>query len=89
MRGARPFRVMVVPFDDRPATLAMLESVPAAQRWQPAREMRRLFAKELAAETAGLPYSIAVDHEGRTCGAHRKGLDQASAEALVAHCSSQ
>jgi thiol-disulfide isomerase/thioredoxin len=88
-RGAQPFRVLVVPFDDRPATLTMIEAVPAAQRWQPGREMKRRLAKELATETGGLPFSMAVDHHGRPCGTFRKGMDGASAEALVAQCSRQ
>jgi thiol-disulfide isomerase/thioredoxin len=88
-RGAQPFRVLVVPFDDRPATRAMIEAAPAAQRWQPAPEMRRRLAKDLAAETAGLPFSMAIDRNGRGCGTFRKGMDGASAKALVVQCSRQ
>jgi thiol-disulfide isomerase/thioredoxin len=82
-RGAQPFRVLVVPYDDRPATLTMIEAVPAAQRWHPGRPL----TKELAAETSGLPFSMAVDRDGRACGTFRKGMDGASAQALVAQCS--
>jgi len=88
-RGAQPFRVLVVPFDDRPATLAMIEAVPAAQRWQPSREMGRRLARELATETGGLPFTMAVDRDGRPCATFRKGMDRASAEALAAQCSRQ
>jgi thiol-disulfide isomerase/thioredoxin len=86
-RGAQPFRVLVVPYDDRPSTLTMIQAVPAAQRWQPGREIGRRLAKELGAETGGLPFSMAVDRDGRSCGTFRKGMDGASAQALVAQCS--
>ena len=42
--------------------------------------------RELLAETAGLPFSVAIDGEGRVCGSVRKGLDGATAQALVAGC---
>lgn len=85
-RGAQPFRVLVVPFDDRPATLRMLDSVAPGQRWQPDRLMRRRLAKALTAATSGLPFSMAIDGSGQQCGSERKGLDGASAKALVAGC---
>lgn len=85
-QGARPFRVLVVPFDDRPATLAMIAAVPEAQRWRPDRAMQRRLTKELPGETGGLPFSIAVDGDGRTCGSVRVGLDGPGAAALVARC---
>ncbi|TGX52663.1 hypothetical protein E5A73_13520 [Sphingomonas gei] len=85
-RGARPFRVLVVPFDDSPATRSMLDAVPEAQRWRPEREMQRQLARALRAETSGLPFSMAVDGDGRECGSARLGLDAARAEALVAGC---
>lgn len=85
--GARPFRVLVVPFDDRPATMRMLDAVPSAQRWQTDPSTRRSLVKELAAGTSGLPFSVAIDGGGRPCGSQRKGLDAAAAQALVAVCS--
>ncbi len=85
-RGARPFRVLVVPFDDTPATRMMIEAVPAAQRWRPEPAIRRQLAKAVAAETSGLPFALAVDGQGRACASVRQGLDGARAEALVARC---
>lgn len=85
-RGARPFRVLVVPFDDSPATSAMMEGVPAAQRWRPDRERRRRLVRDLAGETSGLPFSVATDGEGHACGSMRQGLDGPTAEALVTRC---
>ncbi len=85
-RGAQPFRVLVVPFDDNPATLAMMEGVPAAQRWRPDGERRRRLVRELVSETSGLPFSVAMDNDGRACGSVRRGLDGPAAEALVARC---
>lgn len=83
-QGARPFRVVVVPFDDSRTTLAMMDAVPAAQRWQPSREMRQQLMR--IAGTSGLPFSVAVNDEGKICGSVRQGLDGSTAGALVAGC---
>lgn len=85
-RGAQPFRVFVVSFDETPATRAMIEGVPSSQRWHPSAQQRRLFAKELMGQTAGLPFSVGIDAKGKTCGVIRKGLDAQTAAALVANC---
>lgn len=85
-RGALPFGTLVVPFDDSPATRSMLERVPAAQRWQPGRAMQRRLMQDVAAGTAGLPFSLGVNGDGEICGSARQGLDGQSAKALVARC---
>jgi hypothetical protein len=84
-RGARPFRVLVVPFDDTASTRTMMEAVPPTQRWQPTNALRRQLTQELAG-TSGLPFSVAVDGAGHACANVRKGLDGLAAEALVAAC---
>ena len=85
-RGARPYAVLVVAYDDSAGTRAMVRGVPPAQHWRPGAELRRRMTRELLAETAGLPFSVAIDGEGRVCGSARKGLDGATAQALVAGC---
>lgn len=85
-RGAQPYRVLVLPFDDKRASLAMLSQVPAAQRWIPGNADRRRMAAELFGDTSGLPFSVAIGADGRPCGTIRLGLDAARAEALVAGC---
>ena len=85
-RGARPFRVLVVAYDDSAATRMMLDAVPAAQRWQPARPLRRQLARILAVETSGLPFSMAVDRNGHACASARQGIDGTVAAAMVARC---
>lgn len=85
-RGARPYHVLVVPFDDSRATRAMLRAVPAAQRWQPDGATQRRLAAEVERRSAGLPFSLAVDGDGRICAAHAEALDSAKAAAMVAAC---
>lgn len=85
-RGARPYRVLVVPYDDSRATRAMLEGVPTAQRWQPDRAAQRRLAAEVARRSPGLPFSLATDRDGHVCGGHGEALDAASAADLVAAC---
>jgi len=85
-RGAQPYRILVVPFDDSRATRAMLERVPSAQRWQPDRATQRQLVAEVARRSAGLPFSLALDHAGQICGGHAEALDAASAAAMVAAC---
>lgn len=87
-RAARPYRVLVVPFDDGRATRAMLDSVPPAQRWLPDRQTQRRLAQMVAAESPGLPFSVAVDTHGRACATQAEALTGATAEALVARCRS-
>lgn len=86
--GAQPFRVLVVPFDETSATEAMIKAVPSSQRWRPSMQQRRLFARELMGQTAGLPFSVAIDAKGKACGVIRKGLDAQAAAVLVANCGS-
>lgn len=85
-RGAQPYRVLVVPFDESRATRAMLERVPPAQRWQPDRATQRQFAAEVARRSAGLPFSLALDRDAQICAGHPEALDAASAAAMVASC---
>ena len=85
-RGAQPYRVLVVPFDDSRATRGMLERVPLAQRWQPDRGTQRRLAAEVAHRSAGLPFSLALDRDAQICAAHAQALDTASAAAMVAAC---
>lgn len=85
-RGAQPYRVLVVPFDDSRATRAMLERVPPAQRWQPDRGTQRRLAAEVAQRSAGLPFSLALDRDAHICAARAEALDAASAAAMVALC---
>ncbi len=85
-RSARPYRVLVVPFDDGRATRAMLDGVPATQRWLPDRQTQRRLAQMVAAESAGLPFSVAIDPHGRTCARHADALTGSTAQALVARC---
>lgn len=85
-RSARPFRVLVVPFDDSAATRAMMQAVPPEQSWQPDQRTRRRLMRVVMGETAGLPFSMAVDGEGRACGSFRRGLDGQTTAALIARC---
>lgn len=86
-QAAKPFRVLVVPFDDTQATRSMLEAAPAPQRWHPDRAMRRQLAKAVSVETSGLPFSMVTDRNGRACATARQGIDAAAATAMVARCS--
>jgi hypothetical protein len=85
-RGAQPYRILVVPFDDSRATRAMLERVPPAQRWQPDRATQRRLAAEVERRSAGLPFSLALDRGSQICAGHREALDAAGAAAMVADC---
>lgn len=85
-RGARPYRVLVVAFDDSRATRAMLAAVPAAQRWQPDRATQRRLAAEVERRSAGLPFSLAADRDAHICAAHAEALDAGRAAAMVAAC---
>lgn len=87
-RGARPYRVLVVPFDDGRATRAMLDGVPAPQRWLPDPKTQRRLAQMVAAESPGLPFSVTIDAHGRACATQAEALTGATAEALVARCRS-
>ncbi|WP_157084626.1 TlpA family protein disulfide reductase [Sphingomonas pituitosa] len=85
-RGAQPYRILVVPFDDSRATRAMLNAVPAAQRWQPDRATQRSLAAEVERRSAGLPFSLVIDRDARICAAHAEALDAAKAAAMVSAC---
>ncbi|MGN8000944.1 TlpA family protein disulfide reductase [Sphingomonas sp. 22176] len=85
-RGAQPYRILVVAFDDSRATRAMLERVPLAQRWQPDRAIQRRLAAEVARRSAGLPFSLALNSEAQICAGHPEALDATSAAAMVAAC---
>jgi len=85
-RGARPFRVLVVPFDDSRATRTMLETVPPSQRWQPDRATQRRLAAEVERRSAGLPFSLAIDRDEHVCAAHAEALDAAKTAAIVLAC---
>lgn len=85
-RGAQPYRILVVPFDDSRATRAMLERVRPAQRWQPDRATQRRLAAEVARRSAGLPFSLALNSEAQICAGHSEALNAASAAAMVAAC---
>lgn len=85
-RGAQPYRILVVPFDDSRATRTMLAAVPSAQRWQPDRATARRLVAEVERRSAGLPFSLAVDREARFCAAQSEALDAARAAAMVAAC---
>lgn len=84
--GARPFRVLVVPFDDSRATRAMLDAVPPAQWLLPDRATQRRMAAEVARRSAGLPFGLAIGRDGAICATHGEALDAASAAALVTGC---
>jgi thiol-disulfide isomerase/thioredoxin len=85
-RSARPYRVLVVAFDDSRATRAMLAPVPAAQRWQPDRTTQRRLAAEVERRSAGLPFSLATDRGAGICAAQAEALDAAQVAAMVATC---
>ncbi|WP_294258099.1 hypothetical protein [uncultured Sphingomonas sp.] len=86
VRGAQPYRILVVPFDETRPTRAMLERVPPAQRWHPDRGTQRRLATEVEHRSAGLPFSLALDRDAQICAAHAEALDAASAAAMVAAC---
>lgn len=85
-RGAQPFQVLVVSFDETSATRAMIQAVPPTQRWRPSKQLRSRFVAELTGRTAGLPFSVAIGTDGKACGVVRKGLDAQTAADLVASC---
>ncbi|WP_084579199.1 TlpA family protein disulfide reductase [Sphingomonas azotifigens] len=85
-RAARPFRVLVVPFDDGKGTRAMLDAVPVAQRLVVDRATQRRLVTEVERRSAGLPFSLAIDQEGQICAAQAALLDGAAAAALVSAC---
>jgi len=85
-RGAKPYRILIVPFDDSRATRAMLAAVPAAQRWQPERATLRRLTAEVERRSAGLPFSLATDRDGHICAAHAETLDAGKAAAMVTAC---
>ncbi|KQM59935.1 MULTISPECIES: TlpA family protein disulfide reductase [unclassified Sphingomonas] len=84
--AAGPWRVLVVPVDRGRATAAMLQAVPAAQRWLPDAAQMAAMREDLFGGTAGLPFSVAVGGDGRPCGAHRGVLSAARVSALRAGC---
>lgn len=63
-RGAQPFRVLVVPHDDRPATLTMIEAVPAAQLWHPGREEGQSIVKDGPAAPFAKGWTTRVPRRG-------------------------
>lgn len=85
-RAARPFRVLVVAFDDGKGTRAMLDAVPVAQRLVDDRATQRRLVTEVERRSAGLPFSLAIDQEGQICAAQAALLDGATAAALVSAC---
>lgn len=84
--GARPYRVLVVPFDDSRATMAMLQGVPATARLLPDRKAQRRMAAMVATESPGLPFSVAIDGQGHVCATQAEALTASTARALVARC---
>ena len=84
--AAGNWRVLVVPIDRGRATAAMLQGVPAAQRWVPDAAAMAALRDDLFGGTAGLPFSVAVGGDGRPCGTHRGVLSAARVAALRAGC---
>lgn len=84
--AAAPFEVRVVGFDATVSTEAMLRPLPDALRWEPSAPLRRRIAAELAPVSAGLPFAVAIDRDGRPCASERRGLDAGRVRALVARC---
>lgn len=86
--AARPYAVRVVGYDDTPATRQMLARVAPAQRWQPEPSARGTAIAALFAGSAGLPFSAAVDAQGRRCATHRGGLTATAVREMAARCQS-
>ncbi len=80
--AAAPWSVRVVPHDDDWATMAMMEGVPKGQRLM----ADRATIEQWTGQTRGLPFSVAVDADGKVCGRVRGGLDGAKARALILAC---
>jgi thiol-disulfide isomerase/thioredoxin len=84
--AARPFRVLVVSLDDDRGAARMLRGIDPDRRWRPDRTTLARVRGTLFADVSGLPYSVAVDADGRPCGDSRRGLDADRARALVRAC---
>ncbi|VVS98727.1 conserved exported hypothetical protein [Sphingomonas sp. EC-HK361] len=84
--AARPFAVGVTVLDESAAGRAMMRAVPRDQLLMFPPEKRRQIEARLFRDSAGLPYSIAIDESGRVCADRRDGLDAAKARAMVAAC---
>ena len=86
MQEAAPRRLMVFPVDEGGRSAAMLRDVPARAVWRlPADEAARV-RQDLFRRTAGLPYSLATDAQGRPCAATSRGLDAASLRLMKREC---
>lgn len=84
--AADPYRVLVVPMDRGRTTVAMLRGVPTGQRWVPDPVALAAIRDELMRGTAGLPFSVAIDGNGRACGEHRGVLTPARVDAMRREC---
>lgn len=84
--AAGPKTVRVVAFDDDPRTEAMLRVVSPRLLWRPTKQMWVRIHEDLSPRTAGLPFSLATDEQGRPCGESRQGLDAARTRTLIAAC---
>lgn len=84
--AARPFRVLVVSLDEDRAAARMLREVDPDRRWRPGRAALAGARERLLANVPGLPYSVAVDADGRVCGDSRRGMDAGRTRALMRAC---
>ncbi len=84
--AAVPYRVLVVPIDAGRATDAMMRRVPVGQRWTPGAVRIAEIRADLFGDTAGLPFSVAIDRDGRRCATTRGGLGPARVAVMVAAC---
>jgi thiol-disulfide isomerase/thioredoxin len=86
--AARPLQVRVLLVDDGARSRAMVRGINAARRWEPkGGELSRIRA-DIWRRTAGLPFSVVTDSEGRICGEQSGGLDARRTLALVKRCRS-
>lgn len=85
-RAAGGRRVVVVGLDATAGTQALLARLPAGRRWEPSPVQRRRLREAVYAASAGLPYAVVTDADGRVCAEAMRALDADHARALVRSC---
>lgn len=85
--SAAPGRsIRVTGLDRGAATRAMLAKVPPQHRWEPDSAVIARLRAQVFDRSAGLPYAIATDGEGRPCADLTLPLDRERTRDLVLRC---
>lgn len=83
--AAKPWRVRVTSGDANPSH-RLLQHVAVDQRWTPDAHTAALLRDELLSRTAGLPFAVALDGNGRVCAESAHALDAERTAMLLARC---